>query len=91
MSLIHTLVSVTALICGGVKFFFTKGTAIHRKIGFTYVLMMALSLCSSLFSYEMFNGLGPFHIMSFISILTITIGMYFPLFGRNVSGWPIHH
>ncbi|SRR6056297_3986942 len=91
MTLFHTLVSITALLSGGVIFFFTKGTALHRKIGLTYVLMMALSLSTSFFIYEMFEGFGPFHVMSFISILTISIGMYFPLFGRNVSGWPIHH
>ena len=91
MSLLHTLVSVIALISGGIIFFFTKGTGLHRKIGFTYVVSMGLSLITSFFIYEMFDGFGPFHVMSIISILTISIGMYFPLFGRGISGWPIHH
>jgi len=91
MSLFHTLISVAAMISGGVIFFFTKGTQTHRKIGFTYVLSMALSLITSFFIYNMFDGFGAFHVMSIISILTISIGMYFPLFGRSISGWPIHH
>lgn len=91
MSLFHTLVSIVALISGGVIFFFIKGTALHRKIGFTYALTMGLSLFTSFFIYEMFDGFGPFHVMSIVAVLTISIGMYFPLFGRNVSGWPIHH
>jgi len=91
MSLFHTLVSVAALISGGMIFFFIKGTKTHRKIGFTYVLSMALSLATSFFIYNMFDGFGAFHVMSFISIFTISIGMYFPILGRSVSGWPIHH
>jgi len=60
-------------------------------IGFTYVLSMGLCLVTSFFIYNMFDGFGPFHIMSIVSILTISIGLYFPFFGRKVSGWPIHH
>jgi uncharacterized membrane protein len=91
MSLFHTIVSTIALISGGVIFFFTKGTQKHRMIGFTYVLSMGLCLVTSFFIYNMFDGFGPFHIMSIVSILTISIGLYFPFFGRKVSGWPIHH
>lgn len=91
MSIFHTLVSIAALMSGGIIFFFTKGTQIHRKIGFTYVVSMGLSLLTSFFIYDMFDGFGPFHVMSIISIVTISIGIYFPLFGRNINGWPLHH
>ena len=91
MSIAHTLVSIVALLSGGVIFFFTKGTQRHRLIGRIYVVSMALCLISSFFIYNMFDGFGPFHVMSIISIVTISIGMFFPLFGRQIFGWPIHH
>lgn len=91
MSLAHTIVSVIALLSGGVIFFFIKGTRKHKAIGRIYVISMVLCLISSFFIYNMFDGFGPFHAMSIISIVTISIGMYFPLFGRQIFGWPIHH
>lgn len=91
MSQFHTIVSVIAMISGGVIFFFNKGTELHRKIGFTYVISMLLCLTTSFFIYNMFDGFGPFHVMALVSFLTISLGMYFPLFGRTISGWQIHH
>jgi uncharacterized membrane protein len=91
MSLLHTIVSVIALLSGGVIFFFTKGTQRHRMIGFTYVISMTLCLITSFFIYNMFGGFGPFHAMAIVSIVTISIGMYFPLFARSNGQWPIHH
>jgi|AntRauTorcE11898_2_1112593.scaffolds.fasta_scaffold38644_2 uncharacterized membrane protein len=91
MNLFHTIVSIVAMISGGIIFFYTKGTSLHRKIGYTYVISMLLCLLTSFFIYDMFGGFGPFHILSIVSLVTISIGIFFPVWGRSVNGWQIHH
>ena len=80
----HTLVAVLAMVFGSIVLLNPKGTQKHRKLGYAYVLSMALMLISSFGMYN-FGGLSLFHAFSIVSTLTLVAGIY-PAFKRS-KGW----
>ena len=87
----HGIVAVIALLTGTYISFAKKGTKLHKKIGYLYVITMLITIFSSFGIVELYNGFGVYHVMALISLISISIGMYFPLFKRNNSDWVIHH
>lgn len=72
---IHLFFSVLAMITGLVVVFKTKGTAVHKKIGYVYVISMLLLNLTSFFISN-FNGFSIFHFFAIVSLVTIIGGMY---------------
>jgi uncharacterized membrane protein len=88
---IHTLFSVAALLAGAYVFFTRKGTTRHKLAGRIYVVSMLFLLVTSFFIFDLFGGFGPFHVLSIVSVVTLALGMFFPLFARKNRGWLIQH
>ncbi|MEL6122114.1 MAG: DUF2306 domain-containing protein [Bacteroidota bacterium] len=88
---VHTLFSVLALLSGLVVFFLPKGTMRHKQIGYTYVVSMFALIITSFWIFDLFAGFGVFHAMSIVSLVTLIIALYFPLFGRSGELWFIAH
>ena len=64
----------------------TKGTEIHKKIGYAYCLSMIGVIVTAFMIYRLFDGWGIFHYMAVISSITLLLGMIPALF-RKPSGW----
>lgn len=87
--LIHLLACVLALIAGTCLLAITKGSEIHKRIGYAYCISM-LTVNGTAFSlYHLFNGLGPFHFAALISLATLVAGMI-PVLFRTKSWLRLH-
>lgn len=89
--LVHTVFSVSALLAGGYVFLIAKGTRRHVTIGKVYVGSMIVLLFTSFFIFDLFGGFGVFHVMALVSIVTLGLGMYAAVFGRDSEGWLVGH
>lgn len=88
---VHTIFSVLAVITGGVVLLQPKGTRLHIRVGYAYVVSMFFCLFTSFFIFDLFGSFGAYHVLSIVSLVTIGLGMYFAIFGRNSKGWAIQH
>jgi uncharacterized membrane protein len=79
--LIHLISGVFALIFGGAVLIAKKGTQTHRKVGYVYVLSMAVLIISSFFVYRLFGRFGLFHVLSLVSTFSLLAGMV-PMFKK---------
>jgi uncharacterized membrane protein len=73
--LVHLIASVSALILGTVSLVMTKGTTLHKKIGYGYAGAMFILLITAFMLYTLFGRWGIFHWAAVISALTLTAGM----------------
>ncbi len=88
---IHLIASLLALITGFMVLVMKKGTKSHVKVGYIYVLSMALLIATSFMIYRLFNGWGIFHYTSIISLITIALGMI-PIWTKKpVNSWKYLH
>lgn len=72
---IHLFFAIVAMLTGLVVVFNTKGTLLHKRIGYVYVAnMLALNISS--FFISNFNGFSIFHFFAIVSLVTIFGGMY---------------
>ncbi|MEH6656105.1 DUF2306 domain-containing protein [Leeuwenhoekiella marinoflava] len=91
INLIHTVFSVLALISGAVVIIQTKGTITHKRYGYTYFISMLILIATSFMIFDLFEGFGAYHVLAIVSLVTLFLGMFFPLFKRNYRGWLIQH
>ena len=87
----HTVMGVLALVAGAAIFLLPKGTSLHRAMGATYAGSMVLMLATSFAIFDLFGGFGPYHAMSIVSVVTLGLALYFPLFRHRHANWMIHH
>ena len=73
---IHTAAAVAALAFGAAVLLTTKGTALHRRLGWAYVASMLLLNLTALLIYRLFGGFGPFHAAALVSLVTVLLGAY---------------
>ena len=85
--LIHTIAGLFALVTGTLVLFLKKGTRLHIKIGYVYVISMVILLVSSFMIYRLFDAWGLFHYASLVSSITVLLGMLPPIFLKHKSYW----
>ena len=91
MGLIHLISAITSLISGTMVLALKKGTSIHKKIGYTYIVSMVISLTSSFMIYRLFGGFGVFHIASILSSITLVLGVIPAIRRKPHNGWRFQH
>jgi len=57
---LHAYAAMAALFLGALQLSMPKGTAFHRAVGFTWVVLMATVSVSSFFIVPNFKLIGPF-------------------------------
>jgi len=75
IGLIHLISSCLALIFGTYILLAKKGTKLHIKIGYLYVISMGILICTAFMIYRLFNGWGIFHYTTLVSLISIVLGM----------------
>ncbi len=83
----HVVFAITALISGAVVTFRPKGDRWHRILGYFYAISLLLVNISALSVYEDAVGMGPFHILAIISLVTLICGFIPAFLRRPVSSW----
>lgn len=89
--LIHFISGIISLITGTTTLFLKKGTKLHIRIGYTYVISMIVLLVTSFMIYRLFNGFGIFHYASIVSSISVLLGILPPIFLRHKSYWARLH
>lgn len=87
---IHLLASCAALITGTYILVAQKGTKQHKKVGYWYVISMAILPITAFMIYRLFNGFGIFHIAAIVSTVTLIAGMI-PVIKRKGDNWVLFH
>lgn len=76
---LHLYASSLALGLGGIVLLSTKGTRLHRIMGSTWVLAMALSALSSFWFgggvLSLMGHFGPIHLLSLWVLVTLSIAV----------------
>jgi len=75
IGLFHVFASIMALITGSWVLLSKKGTIMHIRIGYAYVISMAVLLGTAFNLYHLFGKWGIFHYMALVSTVTLVMGM----------------
>ena len=88
---IHLISSIAALAMGTLILIITKGTRLHKKMGYGYVISMVVLNITAFTIYRLFGQFGPFHIAAIASSATLIAGIIPPLFFRHKKSWITFH
>lgn len=80
--MVHLIAGCSALVFGLAMLLMKKGTPTHRKIGYVYVVSMAVLIISSFGIYRLFGKFGLFHALSLVSTFSLVAGML-PMFKKT--------
>lgn len=86
---VHLIASIIALVLGTISLALTKGTALHKKIGYGYAVSMLILLITAFMLYNLFGRWGIFHWAAVVSSLTLAAGML-PILMRS-KNYLAHH
>jgi len=87
--LIHLLSCLFALVAGTGILILTKGSVMHKRIGYVYCLSMVIVIGTAFGLYHLFGRFGPFHFAALISAATLAAGMI-PVLFRTKSWLSLH-
>lgn len=83
---VHFVLAIAALIFGAAVISRPKGDQRHKVLGYFYAVSLLLVNVSALSVYEASTGIGPFHILALVSLVTLISG-FFPAFLRRPVTW----
>jgi len=73
----HTLTALLAFLLGTINLFSTKGTALHKKVGQYFVLLMMIVSISAIYIQELNKGsYSLIHILIPITIVSLVVSMW---------------
>ena len=74
----HTGLALLAVVIGGAQLVLTKGTSVHRLLGWLWVTLMTYVAISSFFisTIQTWRGFSPIHLLSVWTLLSLVIGVY---------------
>lgn len=91
IGLIHLVSSCFALFFGTLMLIQRKGTKQHVKIGYMYLISMAILILTAFLIYRLYSGWGVFHYLTIVSLITIALGMI-PIWTKKpVNKWKYLH
>jgi uncharacterized membrane protein len=88
--LLHLGLALAALLTGLAVTLTRKGTGLHRRWGWAYVVSMLGLNLTALLIYRLLGHFGPFHVAAIFSLLTVLIGMV-PVRRRANRWWLRQH
>ena len=88
---VHFLTALIALATGAVVVLQTKGSALHRRIGWVYAASMIAVNVTALSIYRLTGTFGPFHIAALVSLAGLTAGILAVRRRRSNRNWLVRH
>ena len=79
---LHLIFAVLAIGIGAIQFICKKGTTLHRRLGYVWVIAMVV-ICLSSFGIKtimpsgIFGGFSPIHLLSIWVLFQLARGIYF--------------
>ncbi len=68
---IHVATVIPALFLGGFVLWSRKGTVLHKILGRIWAMLMMITAISSFWLHDLFGAIGPIHIFSVLTIISI--------------------
>lgn len=87
---IHLLSSAIALGAGLFILLTTKGTKLHKRIGYLYALSMIVLNATAFMIYNLYGKFGLFHWLAVVSSLTLLAGL-FPVISKRPRNYLLLH
>lgn len=84
---VHVVFAIAALILGAAVAFRPKGGRWHQTLGYFYAISLLSVNVTALSVYKEAVGMGPFHILAVISLVTLISGFIPAFLRRPVSSW----
>ena len=72
---IHLVTATFAVFFGLLNVFIRKGTSLHRNFGYTWIALILIASLSSFFIRRN-NTFSELHLLSIVTIISVTIGLY---------------
>jgi uncharacterized membrane protein len=88
---IHTALGLLAIALGLVIFRTSKGSQLHRVMGYGYIASMIGLNATALLIYRVFGGFGPFHVLALISLATVAASAIPAVIKRPRGTWLARH
>ncbi len=85
--LAHLIAAIIALITGTLQLIMTKGTSIHKTIGFIYTASITVLLLTAFMIYRLFGGWGLFHWLAVVSSVTLDAGIIPAILKKPETIW----
>lgn len=82
----HLISAILAMMAGAIVLIKPKGTRLHRRFGYVYVMLMILVNLSALGIYNLSGRFGVFHVLALVSLATIFAGMIPLMMNRLQTG-----
>lgn len=89
--IIHLASALAAMLLGAAVMLLSKGTPVHKRIGYMYVASMVLVNVTAFMIYHLFGRFGPFHMAAIVSSVGIAGGMVPVLFRQRFPDWKSYH
>jgi len=83
----HIASALLSLVAGALVLNWPKGTNRHKLTGYWYVGSMLVLNLTALAIYRLTGHFGPFHIMAFVSLVTLAAGFLPVLLKRPANKW----
>jgi len=91
LGVIHVAFSILGLAAGLGVALARKGTAFHRRLGWTYVLAMVAVNGTALMIYRLLGHFGPFHAGALFSLASVFGGLVPAVRRAPPRGWLPQH
>ena len=88
---VHVAFGLAALASGAAVLLRRKGTASHRRLGWTYAAAMLGLNGTAFLIYRLFGGVGPFHVAALASLVTLVGGLIPAIRRRPADRWVERH
>jgi len=85
---LHTITAISAMVFGLLVVFKKKGTKLHKKLGYAYLVSMMLLNCTSFFIVN-FRGFSIFHGFAILSLVSVLTGIL-PALLRTKNWYTMH-
>ncbi|MBS0659130.1 MAG: DUF2306 domain-containing protein [Verrucomicrobia bacterium] len=85
LGLVHTIAAVLALLLGAAALLRPKFGALHRRLGYGYVVSMVVVIVTALGIYRLTGRFNFLHGAALLSAATLGGGIYYAL--RRPAGW----
>ncbi|WP_324678768.1 hypothetical protein [Hymenobacter sp. GOD-10R] len=85
--LLHLIAALASLLLGTTVLVLPKRGKLHQRLGYGYVISMAVMLVTSFTIYRQYHGFGIFHVAALLSSITLSLGMIPVLRKKPARSW----
>ena len=91
IGLSHLIFSLISVLFGTLVIIGKKGTKVHKKYGYVYLIAITLTNLTAFMIYRLIGIFGAFHYAAIVSLVTTCSGIIPVWIKRPIHGWKYFH